>query len=93
MVSGDLLAQIESVAGQTDMAPYVSLRDQRAMSVPVFPESQHSVADRIDLLLVRQAVCRAESKSLALLRDALLPKLISGEVRVKDAERLTEGVV
>jgi len=29
-----------------------------------------------------------ESRTLAALRDALLPKLISGEVRVKDAERI-----
>jgi type I restriction enzyme S subunit len=27
-----------------------------------------------------------ESRTLAALRDALLPKLISGEIRVKDAE-------
>ena len=28
-----------------------------------------------------------ESRALAALRDTLLPKLISGELRVKDAER------
>jgi type I restriction enzyme S subunit len=28
-----------------------------------------------------------ESRTLAQLRDTLLPKLISGELRVKDAER------
>ena len=33
---------------------------------------------------------RAESRTLAALRDALLPKLISGEIRVKDAERFLE---
>jgi type I restriction enzyme S subunit len=32
-----------------------------------------------------------ESRTLAALRDALLPKLISGEIRVKDAERFLEG--
>ena len=31
-----------------------------------------------------------ESRALAALRDALLPKLISGEMRVKDAERFLE---
>ncbi|ADD29203.1 restriction endonuclease subunit S [Meiothermus ruber] len=31
-----------------------------------------------------------ESRTLAALRDALLPKLISGEIRVKDAERFLE---
>lgn len=31
-----------------------------------------------------------ESRTLAALRDALLPKLISGEIRVKDAERFLQ---
>jgi type I restriction enzyme S subunit len=31
-----------------------------------------------------------ESNTLAVLRDALLPKLVSGELRVRDAERLIE---
>jgi type I restriction enzyme S subunit len=34
-----------------------------------------------------------ESRTLAALRDALLPKLISGELRVKDAERFLERVM
>ncbi|MBV6812359.1 restriction endonuclease subunit S [Xanthomonas campestris pv. passiflorae] len=33
---------------------------------------------------------RLQSQQLAQLRDTLLPKLISGEVRIKDAERLAE---
>ena len=33
---------------------------------------------------------RDESRTLAALRDALLPKLIRGEIRVKDAERFLE---
>jgi type I restriction enzyme S subunit len=36
----------------------------------------------------RRVVSEKESQALAVLRDALLPKLISGEIRVKDAERL-----
>lgn len=34
-----------------------------------------------------------QSRTLATLRDALLPKLISGEIRVKDAECLTEVIL
>ncbi len=34
----------------------------------------------------------SESRALAALRDALLPKLLSGELRVKDAERYIEVV-
>ena len=33
-----------------------------------------------------------ESRTLATLRDTLLPKLISGELRVPDAERVLEAV-
>jgi type I restriction enzyme S subunit len=32
-----------------------------------------------------------ESHTLATMRDALLPKLLSGEIRVKDAERFAES--
>jgi type I restriction enzyme S subunit len=38
-------------------------------------------------LFARQQAGAAETDSLAALRDTLLPKLISGELRVKDAER------
>jgi len=36
--------------------------------------------------------CRSEARTLAALRDALLPKLVSGELRVTDAERIAAGV-
>jgi type I restriction enzyme S subunit len=32
-----------------------------------------------------------ESRTLAALRDVLLPRLLSGELRVKDAKKLTWG--
>jgi type I restriction enzyme S subunit len=38
-------------------------------------------------LFVRSSAAVRESRTLAALRDALLPKLISGELRVKDAEK------
>lgn len=34
-----------------------------------------------------------EGRTLADLRDTLLPKLISGELRVKDAEKFVESAV
>ena len=36
----------------------------------------------------RMVSCARESRTLAALRDTLLPKLISGELRLRDAERL-----
>lgn len=45
-------------------------------------------ADRVIApVLERVVTLRLESRTLTRLRDALLPKLISGELRVKDAER------
>jgi type I restriction enzyme S subunit len=34
-----------------------------------------------------------ENRALAATRDALLPKLMSGEIRVKDAERIAEAAL
>jgi type I restriction enzyme S subunit len=41
----------------------------------------------------RVEVNERESHSLAALRDALLPQLMSGDLRVKDAERIVEARV
>jgi len=44
--------------------------------------------------IVRRIFCNCkESRTLAMLRDALLPKLISGELRLPDAERILGGQV
>lgn len=89
MQSEDLKSQIDAAAGQTDMAPYVSLRDQRMMEIPVFPTSQIEIARHLDALLLRQTLAADENRVLADLRDVLLPKFISGELPVEDAERYT----
>lgn len=34
----------------------------------------------------------AENKSLASIRDALLPKLLSGKIQIKEAEQAVEAV-
>jgi len=43
--------------------------------------------NRVGPALERIRAGLRESRTLAALRDTLLPKLISGELRVKDAER------
>jgi type I restriction enzyme S subunit len=42
-------------------------------------------------LFSRSDQARRENHSLAELRDTLLPRLMSGEIRVRDAERIVEG--
>jgi len=51
-------------------------------SAPVVPAFDRAAASLLD----RTLECRRESRTLSALRDALLPKLIRGEIRVKDAE-------
>jgi type I restriction enzyme S subunit len=43
-------------------------------------------------LLEQSIALRLQSRQLAELRDTLLPKLLSGELRVPDTERITEEV-
>ena len=45
-----------------------------------------------DKILLRTLECRRELTGLIRIRDALLPKLISGEIRVPEAEHLIEEI-
>ena len=80
MQSDDFLTQLHGRSGQTDMAPYVSLRDQRGMFIPRFDASQAEVGRKIAPLLDLVSENQAESHTLSILRDTLLPKLLSGEL-------------
>jgi type I restriction enzyme S subunit len=48
--------------------------------------------DVVEPLLGKSLALRTESRSLSTTRDALLPKLISGEIRIPDAEKMLEEV-
>ena len=85
MSSDDFGSQVRSFSGQTDMAPYISLCDQRRIVVPRFPLSQAVLGDRIETLLKCKAFCTRESYTLVAVRDTLLPKLLSGELDVSQA--------
>ena len=55
------------------------------------PELAKRFADTVAPLDQRIAANNEESRTLAALRDALLPKLLSGELRVATAEKLVES--
>jgi len=69
-------AQVESILNLTVVVP----------PSPIVEAFDHCAEG----LLARTHECRRESHSLAALRDTLLPKLISGELRMKHAERVLE---
>ena len=52
-----------------------------------------AVSEKIEPMIESLSKHEVESRTLAALRDALLPKLISGELRIRDAERIAAGVV
>ncbi|MFJ2107547.1 restriction endonuclease subunit S [Streptomyces microflavus] len=54
---------------------------------------QPSLRARLDTLETRSEAALAESVTLAALRDTLLPRLMSGKLRVRDAERIVEDAV
>ncbi len=94
---GFVLGHVSSVefvnytdAGSTGTKmPRTSWKEMACYEVPLPPEP---IAEGFDAF-VRPSVERIianvhESRTLAALRDALLPRLISGELQVKDTERL-----
>jgi type I restriction enzyme S subunit len=56
------------------------------------PEIAQRFSAIVRPIFARGSASARESGALAALRDALLPKLISGEIRVKDAERIAASV-
>jgi len=65
---------------------------QAMVAVP--PPDALALGDRAIAPLLEAAIARAlESRTLTELRDALLPKLMSGELRVSDAERVVGDMV
>lgn len=74
--------------------PGVSLRDIVGYKVALPRIGVAATFSRLTSPLVSQMLFNAsESKTLATLRDTLLPKLMSGEIRVPEAEDILEEVL
>lgn len=86
----ELLQRVESSGHGTGVLPTEIL-----LSHPISMPSrdvQKQMVKPFDLINDRIAVAREESRTLAELRDLLLPKLLSGELRIRDAQRAVEAV-
>ncbi len=94
MQSRRFLEQVDAVKGQTDMADYVSLTDQRLISITYPPAAlQHKLRDEVAPLWALYFANAEESKTIAALRDTLLPALLAGEVTIKQAAKAVGKVV
>ncbi len=79
----------ERVTGSTGSRQRARPEDVAAMHVIVpSPELIETIGRTVGPLHEKMLTCICESRTLAALRDALLSKLISGELRVLDAERI-----
>jgi type I restriction enzyme S subunit len=86
---------IDTLAHLADGAAYPAVRSDVVAATPIVRPSDEMFAwfsRAVGPLLARIAQNERESRTLAALREALVPKLISGELRIEDAERFLERV-
>ena len=86
---------IDRLSRLADGGAYPAVRPGEVLSTPVAvaqPEIRVAFSRLSDSLLGRMEEGKRESHDLAALLDALLPKLISGDIRLPEAERVVEGV-
>jgi type I restriction enzyme S subunit len=86
-----LFESVESSGHGTGTLPSGALLSLR-LTMPV-ESTQRKLAEPLKAINDRIALGRNESRTLSALRDTLLPKLLSGEIRVRDAERIAESAV
>jgi type I restriction enzyme S subunit len=66
----------------------ISKANFRPISLVMSPKAMEAFDHQVRPLYKRIVGSERESRALAALRDTLLPKLISGELRIKDVERI-----
>lgn len=86
-IEADIEALGEGSTGQTELSR-VELGRAR-IRIPVASRAV-SVASHIRALTAAQDAAYSENRTLAATRDALLPQLMSGKLRVRDAERIAD---
>ena len=86
MKSAAFKIQVDVVRGQAAIMDYVNLADQRRMRLDLPPIGvQKRFAEVARALLERISCNRATAAYLASVRDTLLPRLISGQLRLPEA--------
>jgi len=83
------LMNIATGAAQQNL--YLGVVKEHAVVAPCKPLPK-MFSQLVDPINQRRLCCLKESSSLSSFRDALLPKLISGEIRIPDAKKMLEEV-
>ena len=89
-----LSAVLDVYNGEGTVFGSINKKALHAVRVVVPPIAEVAAFEKVARpLLSRLQVTADESRTLVVLRDTLLPRLISGEIRIPDAERVVGGVV
>jgi type I restriction enzyme, S subunit len=84
-------SQASFLKGNTDMADYLSLRDIRSLRISVAGSQEMAgFEEKVGPLRQMTDSRQGENRVLSTLRDTLLRQLMSGRLRVKEAEKLVE---
>ena len=87
---------MDAIVGNANGSTFQEISKSNFRPIPVVVPSEPVLAryaQSAESLYRQMAENERESRSLAQLRDTLLPKLISGELRVADAERIVGAAV
>lgn len=91
--SDELVAHADAASTGTRM-PRTNWKDLSSYRIAIPPVDVASAFQMLASPLVEAVIRNVhESQTLAALRDTLLPKLISGEVRIRDAEQMAEATL
>ncbi len=92
----EMRSRVDEMIGLANGSTFLEISRKNFMNMEI-QMPPPSLLDRFHTLAgplhQRARVAAQESRVLALLRDALLPKLISGELRIREAERVVEEAV
>ena len=86
---------IERLAHLADGGAYPAIPAKAVVATPVViadVSTRRKFSDATAPLVAKYLASSDESRNLANLRDTLLPQLLSGEIRIRDAESVAEAV-
>jgi type I restriction enzyme, S subunit len=93
-ISSDAFVEHTDASSTGTKMPRTSWQDMARYPIVIPPRAAaHAFTSRIRPAIARIVAGIHESRTLAALRDALLPKLISSELRVEDTERIIAEAV
>ncbi|MDE2369695.1 MAG: restriction endonuclease subunit S [Burkholderiales bacterium] len=94
MKSAAFKVQVDAVRGQAAIMDYVSLADQRRMRLDIPPIRVQKRFAEIAQVIIEQISCnRSLATYLTSVRDSLLPRLISGQLRLTEVATQTTDVL